>query len=201
MRTITVEGYTVGLQAKYGEYNCFSKTCGRLELVVTKPDSKTNLQGNAIKDSLAKTTTRDKIITNFLADLDDSSTFGSLASGAPFFPGDTGHYRPGILVYIDRIAMNQSFTWWNNWKALIEVFETEPKFGVVVVKSPIVKSRYYGESAPSRVWNMFLPTVSNTLCTDKGHVPAAMKSALKDVAASYSTPLLKEELKKLGIAA
>lgn len=199
MKTCVIEGKNVGLTAKYGEYNCGNKTVGRLELLVTELGSKTNLGGGIIAHELAKEKIRDKIIENYLADLLRADTFIPLKDGAPFFPTDSGKYPPGVLIYADNIRMNKAFTWWNNWKGLIEVFENEPKFGVVVLKSPILPNKYYGTGAPSRVWTLVLPSISEHICYDKQRTTKEMLAALTSIKLSYGSPHLNKELASLGV--
>lgn len=200
MRTTKVGDYLVNLTALYGEYNCGNKTTGRLELVVTVPKSSTNVGAAAIHKELESNKLRDVIIFNFLRDLDERTTFIPLRDGCKFFPHDTGVYPPGVLIYADRVVMNKSYTWYNNWKGLIEVFETESKFGVVVIKSPILANKYYGPSAPSRVWTLVLPAISQHVCWDKDNISKDMKKSLEELAGQVSTSkLLTKELKALGV--
>lgn len=194
MRTTKVGKYTVGLEAVYGEYNCGNKTVGRLKLVVSEGG-----QG-LIVEELKTTKIRDAVIENYVRDLGDSNTFKSLNTNSLMFPNDSGTYPPGVLIYADRIQMNKSFTWYNNWKGLIEVFDTEPKFGVVVLKSPIIPNKLYGIATPSRVWTLLLPGVASKAVYDKGTV-GEMKPYLVDIAKSYCTPHLAKELEALGVAA
>jgi hypothetical protein len=201
MRTTTVGAWKVGLTATYGEYNCGNKTTGRLALVVTDGKSNINQGSQKVATELEDPKIRDEVIGNFLKDIDDRSTHIPLNSGCKFFPGDHGVYPPGILMYADAVRMDKSYKWYNNWKALIEVFETEPKFKVVILKSPILPNRYYGPSKPSRVWTIVLPTISKHVCFDKKHVTAEMKDNLTGlVGYAAESKLLKAELSSLGIA-
>lgn len=200
--TTKVGEYNVRLSAKFGEYNCGNKTTGRLALVVTKTDDDTTNYGpSVILDELKNPDIQKAIITVFLKDLDKSSNYTTLKDGAPFFENDTGKYTPGLLVYMDRITHDKGYTWYNNWKGLMEHFETHPEFGVVVLKSPILPNRFYGTSAPSRVWMVVLPTISKHIALDKDHISTEMKNALLGLKKSKQTSaLLDEELKQLGVA-
>lgn len=199
MKKTKVGEYQVYLTAKYGEYNCGNKTVGRLELIVDNAEG-VNQTGGTISQDLEKSSYRDKIIKVYLDSLSDAKTFVKLCDNSPMFPNDTGTYPPGVLIYADRIHMNKAYRWWNNWKSLIEVFETEPKFGVVVLKSPIIPNKYYGTGAPSRIWTLVLPSISEHICYDKKSTTKEMLAALTSVKAVYSTPYLNKELESLGVA-
>lgn len=201
-KTTNIGEYAVQLTSAFGEYNCGNKTCGRLELIC-KDKAGTNQGGGIIAEELKKVAVRDKIIQNFLESLTLQETYKPLnkGGGQAFFPNDGGTYPPGILIYADRIHMNQSYTWWNNWKGLLEVFENEDKFGVVVLKSPILPNRYYGTGAPSRIWTIVLPSIAKHICYDKKHVSPEMASSLKTVMNAYGSPLLNKEIKALGVSA
>lgn len=193
--------YNVWLSALYGEYNCGNKTVGRLQLHVNNGDDPVDVGSGVIAKELEDPKIRDAIIFNYLEDLNQRATFKALKDGCPFFPLDSGVYPPGVLIYCDAIHMNKSFTWYNHWKGLIEVFETEPKFGVVVLKSPILPNRYYGPSKPSRIWTLVLPSIAKDICFDKASVTPGMKVSLSAIAKNYAhSPILKHELTTLGIA-
>lgn len=202
MRTISIGVWKVGLTAKYCEYNCGNKTTGRLELVVTDGNSTTNHGAQQVIKELQDNKIRDQVIENFLKDVSESGSYQALnkGGGAPFFPSDSGIYPPGVLVYADRIHMNKAYTWYNNWKGLIELFELEPKFGVKISKSPIIPNRYYGVGAPSRVWTIILPSISQHTCFDAKTTTPAMKASLSAMAKDYASPHLKVELATLGVA-
>ena len=198
MNTIKIGNYKVGLKAVYGEYNCGNKTVGRLELVVTEGASRTNLGWTVVKDQLEEVKIRDAIIENYLKDLDESSTFTTLMAGSPMFPNDSGTYRPGTLIYMDSVSYNYSYKWYNHWKALIALFETEPKFGVVVLKSPILPNRFYGTDRPSRIWTLVLPCIAKDICFDKKSTTPEMRASLAEYA-EYVPEHWKKELKSLGV--
>lgn len=201
MRTVDIGVWKVGLTAKYGEYNCGNKTTGRLELVVTDGKSNTNHGSQQVIKELTNDKTRNKIITNFLEDVGDSSSHIALNKGCSFFPGDGGVYPPGVLVYCDAVRMDASYTWYNNWKGLIAVFEAESKFGVIVLKSPIIPNKYYGPGKPSRVWTLVLPSISKHVCFDKKHVTNEMRNSLTGlIQAKAVDDGLRAELKELGVA-
>lgn len=201
MRTTTVNGFNVGLKAVYGEYNCGFKTCGRLELVVTKGADKTNLGFQQVNEELKEIKIRDKIVDNFLEDLKDHSTFKSLKSGAPeFWPTDSGIYPPGALIYIDSINYDAAYTWYNNWRGLISLFETEPRFKVTVVASPVLPNRYYGTSRPSRIWAICLPSISQHVCFDKKSTTEEMKASIAEAIRPSTPKHWVENFKSLGVA-
>lgn len=201
MRTVDIGVWKVGLTAKYGEYNCGNKTTGRLELVVTDGKSSTNHGSQQVIKELGDDTIRDKIIKNFLDDVSDKGSHIALNKGCGFFPSDPGIYPPGVLLYCDSIRMDKSITWYNNWKGLIEVFETESKFGVTILKSPIIPNVYYGPAKPSRVWTILLPKVAVHACFDRKTTSVAMKDNLTSLAQYGAVSLrLRTELKELGIA-
>ena len=81
----------------------------------------------------------------------------------------------------------------------MRVFEAEPKFGVVVLKSPIIPNRYYGPGKPSRVWTMILPSISKHICWDRKSVSKEIMHSLKSTLSAYADAPLKEELKGLGV--
>lgn len=201
MRTTDIGVWKVGLMAKYGEYNCGNKTTGRLELVVTNGKSNTNHGSQQVIKELQDDKIRDKIIKNFLEDIVDHKSHIALKDGCSFFPSDGGVYPPGVLLYADSIRMDKSITWYNNWKGLIEVFETESKFGVTILKSPIIPNVFYGPGKPSRVWTILLPKVAIHACFDRKTTSAAMKETLTAIAQhGCESKILKAELKELGIA-
>lgn len=198
MKTQKVGGFTVHLKSVYGEYNCGNKTVGRLELVVKDKDDGA-ASAFQIGAELNSKKVRDAVIKDYLHNMTLKETFTQLKEGSLMFPQDTGTYVPGILVYADRIMMNQSYTWYNNWKALIEIFEKNPDFGVTVIKTPILPNKFYGVSAPSRVWTICLPGVAEFIAWDK-KAAKPMLTYLKSIWESYSSPLLKGELETLGAA-
>lgn len=202
MKTVKIGEFSARLVSQFGEYNCGNKTCGRLTIEALKEGDTTNYGAANIEKELEQESIRDEIVKNFLADIDKSTAYSSLNTGAgQYFPTDTGHYRPGVLMYADRVAMGKHIKWYNNWKGLIELFETEPKFEVRVFKSPILPNVFYGTSAPSRMWIIALPTVSKHICYDKEHVTNEMRTNLVAVRKHYGSPVLNQELEQLGITA
>lgn len=200
MRTMKINDFTVGLKAVFGEYNCGFKTCGRLELVVTKGASKTNLGAQQINAELKEVKIRDQIVGNFLEDLKDSSTYKTLKDGAAeFWPTDSGTYPPGALIYIDSINYDAGITWYNNWRGLISLFETENKYGVVVVTSPVLPNRFYGTGKPSRIWTICLPSISEHICFDKASTSAAMKNSISNTIRPATPKHWVKEFKALGV--
>lgn len=194
--------YDVHLQAVYGEYNCGNKTTGRLTLIVTKQGDSTNVGAAPIADILKDVSLRNEIIKDYLHNLSQASTYKALNSqGTEFFPTDTGTYPPGVLMYADSVDMPQGYMWYNNWKALIDTFEMNPDFGVVVLKSPIMPNRFYGPSKPSRVWTIVLPSIAKHICWDKYSVSEEMKKNLESVRkhGKCNSEVLDKDLVGLGI--
>ena len=202
MRTLEVNGFKAGLKAVYGEYNCGFKTCGRLELVVTKGDNKANMGYQKINEELKDEKIRDQIVFNFLEDLKSTSTFKSLSEGATeFWPHDGGTYLPGALIYVDSINYDSAIKWFNNWRGLIALFETEPKFNVTVVASPILPNRFYGTGRPSRVWTICLPSISEHVCFDNKRTTAPMKASIANYVKPSTPKHWAKEFEALGVGA
>lgn len=191
--------YNVSLASKFGEYNCGHKTCGRLSLVVKDSSGKvvTTLGAGTFKSQLDTPAVRDGIISEFLATIDNNGCgmYGQLKSNSPFFPTDTGTYRPGTLFYADRID-DKGLEWYNNWKALLPHLERNKAFGCKVWKSPILVNRFYGVGSPSRIWLVFLPGVAKYMKDDFSPTAEVVTGA-KSTAAYSCSPELQQEIQKL----
>lgn len=171
--------YSVRLVSLYNEYNCAVKMCGRLGTEVKTSDG-INHNYFPIADELRDTKIKDNLIKDFIDSWSNKDSFKPLKSSSQVFPNDSGTYLPSMLLYADRVDGGGRAEWYNNWRGLINLFESEPKWGVRVFKLPVFSNRTYGVGAcASRVWGIIPPPLNQ--CVLAGPITDGFKGSLKSV--------------------
>lgn len=184
------------------EYNCSVKLVGRLELQAEEAIWKKIWPDYELNQLLLEKKIKDTLIQEFSNYTQDIETYNRLRETSPYFPNDSGKYRPNYLLYADVITSSPGNPWYTDFKTLIREFQENPYHGFKVFELPMYTNNTYSMSFhPSKVWGIVPPSqVGRLLIPDLFNNTSAKESLenyIKNGSISHWPSADFQEFKKL----
>lgn len=162
------------------EYNCSVKLVGRLEIQTKAPTSENwskTWVDQKFSNILLKKDVKDTLIREFASYATNPHTYKRLQETSPYFPNDSGKYRPNYLLYADSINMHKVEPWYTDFKHLIRELQTNSYHGFKVFELPMYTNNTYSMSFhPSKVWGIVPPSMVGRLI-----IPGVMENSAPKV--------------------